>query len=111
MTIDAALLAASDSSTTSAIIEAFQADETFLKVSVTEMNEIMTRDQEDADKLAAGVQLAVDKGVLEAEPPVEPTRKIDVLGRSAEQVADEIVAGLGGAADTGCVMILTGLSG
>jgi cytidylate kinase len=111
MSIDAALLAASDSTTTSAIIDAFQADETFLEVSVTKTNEIMARDQEDADKLAAGVQLAVDKGVLLADPPVEPTRTIDVLGKTAEQVADEIIAGLGDAVATGCVMILTGLSG
>jgi cytidylate kinase len=111
MAIDAALLAASDSATTAAIIDAFQGDETFMKVSVAEMQGIITRDEEDADKLAAGVKLAVDKGVLSAEPPIEPTEKIDVLGKTAEQVADEIIAVLGDAPASGCVMILVGLSG
>jgi cytidylate kinase len=111
MSIDAALLAASDSTTTSAIIDAFKADETFVKLSSGLTNEIVARDQEDADKLAAGVQLAVDKGVLEAQPPVEPTTTIDVLGKTADQVAGEIITGLGDAVSTGCVMILTGLSG
>ena len=36
------------------------------------MKGVVDRDEEDANKLAAGVKLAVDKGVLSAEPPVRP---------------------------------------
>ena len=34
--------------------------------------------------VAAGIALAVEKGVLPASPPVEPVTKIDVLGKSAD---------------------------
>jgi cytidylate kinase len=111
MAVDAALLAASDSTTTSAIIEAFKAKDRFKAVSAAEMKGVVDRDEEDANKLAAGVKLAVDKGVLSAEPPVEPVTTIDVMGKTADQVADEIIVALGAEATTGCVMILTGLSG
>ena len=65
MPITAALLAAGDSTTTGAIIEAFKADAGFIAFSKSEMEDIMARDKEDGDKLAAGVQLGVDKGVLQ----------------------------------------------
>ena len=110
-TIDAKLLAASDASTTSAIFVAFSADAKFLALASAETKDILARDQEDADKLAAGVQLAVDKGVLSADPPVEPTTQIDVLGKSPDEVAEEIINKLGESAANGCVMVLQGLSG
>jgi len=31
---------------------------------------IIARDEEDGRKLQAGIQIAIDKGVLEAQPPV-----------------------------------------
>ena len=55
--------------------------------------------------------MAVEKGVLPASPPVEPVTKIDVLGKSADQVAGEIISGLGDAPAAGCVLVLQGLSG
>jgi len=111
MELSATKLAASDSTTTSAIIELFKDDELFKAFSQKEMTDILGRDQEDADKLAAGVQLGVDKGVLDKDPPVEPTTKIDVLGKTADSVATEIVTALGEAPASGCVMVLQGLSG
>jgi len=106
--LDASLLAQSDASTTSAIIQAFKANERFIALSKSEMNAILARDKEDGDKLAAGVQLAVDKGVLSAKPPVEPTTTIDVLGKSPEQVTNAILRKL---PSSGCIMVLQGLSG
>ena len=53
----------------------------------------------------------MSKGVLEEAPSVEPTRKIDVLGKSADAVAEEIIGALGSAAKSGCILVLTGLSG
>merc|ERR1719478_1774056 len=55
--------------------------------------------------------MAVAKGVVPAEPPVEPVCTIDVLGMSADAVAARIVKELGDAPNKGCVLILQGLSG
>jgi len=71
----------------------------------------MARDAEDGNKLAAGITKAVDKGVLPAKVDVEPTKKVGVTGKSADAVADEIIAALGDAPSKGCVLILQGLSG
>lgn len=55
--------------------------------------------------------LRVPTKVLESNPPVEPKMAIDVLGKSADEVAAEIIAALGPAASSGCVLVLEGLSG
>jgi len=75
------------------------------------MDGILSRDAEDDEKLAAGIRMAVAKKVVEAEPPVEPIAKIDVLGKTADQVAGEIVRCLGDSPSKGCVLVLQGLSG
>lgn len=107
----AAQLALQNSVTSAAIIEAFKEDEGFKKVSERLMAEIMRRDQEDGEKLAKGIQLAVDKKVLPKDVTVEPIVKVSVSGKSADQVASEIVATLGEQVEKGCVMTLQGLSG
>merc|ERR1712062_114013 len=71
----------------------------------------MKRDEEDGVKLQAGIQIAIDKGVLSKDVVVEPTKQISVTGKSPDQVADEIIAALGDAPSKGCVMTLQGLSG
>eukprot|EP00908_Phaeocystis_cordata_P014573 Transcript_25680.p1 GENE.Transcript_25680~~Transcript_25680.p1 ORF type:complete len:335 (-),score=172.60 Transcript_25680:168-1172(-) len=109
--VSLAVLEAGDDTTTNAIIAAFRSDTTFLALSQSETDDILARDKEDGDKLAAGIELAVKKGVLPAEPPVEPVTKIDVLGKSADAVAAEIIAKLGEAPSKGCVLVLQGLSG
>ena len=45
---------------------------------------------------------------MPADPPVEPLTTIDVLGKSADDVALEIVSAL---PSKGCVVVLQGLSG
>ena len=52
---------------------------------------VLTRDKEDYAKLAKGIKLAIDKGVVAASVTMEATTKIDVIGKTADQVADEIV--------------------
>jgi cytidylate kinase len=106
-----ALLLAQDDTTTNAIIRAFERHAPFVDFSHREMLAILERDAEDDDKLKAGIQLAIRKGVLDASPPVEPVVRIDVLGKSAGDVAGLIVGALGEAAATGCVVVLQGLSG
>mmetsp|Transcript_37755 Transcript_37755/g.87254 ORF Transcript_37755/g.87254 Transcript_37755/m.87254 type:complete len:346 (-) Transcript_37755:191-1228(-) len=105
------ILAKQDSSTSAAVLEAYRQDESFKKLSDRLTKEIMQRDTEDGDKLAKGIQLAVDKEVLPASVEVEPTTKVDVTGKAADAVADEIIAALGDAPSKGCVMTLQGLSG
>jgi len=75
------------------------------------MEGIIRRDAEDDEKLAAGIRMAIEKGVIPASPAVEPLTKIDVLGKTAEQVAAEIVRCLGDSPGKGCVLVLQGLSG
>ena len=75
------------------------------------MKAIQARDDEDGDKLAAGIKAAIQRGALQPDPPVEPTCRIEVMGKSADAVAAEIIQKLGRAPSTGCVLILQGLSG
>lgn len=53
----------------------------------------------------------MDKGVLPAKVDVEPTTKVLVSGKSADQVAGQIIAKLGDAPSKGCILVLQGLSG
>jgi len=106
-----ALLEQGDDTTSNAIIATFIADVTFGAFSQKETDAILARDAEDGDKLAAGIKKAVAKGVVEAEPPVEPVCKIDVAGKSADVVSAEMIAKMGDAPSKGCVLVLQGLSG
>ena len=106
-----ALLDQGDDVTSSAVIAAFAKNAAFKAFSKAEMEGIMGRDAEDDEKLAAGIRAAIKKGAVAAKPPVEPLTKIDVLGKSADDVALEIVAALGDAPAKGCVLVLQGLSG
>lgn len=108
-TITMDVLKAQDDKTSTAVIECLKAEPAFADLSKKEMDSIIQRDEEDGEKLQAGVQQAMDKGVLpkDLEPP--KYEQIDVLGKTADQVADEIIAKL--PKGEGCVMILVGLSG
>jgi len=109
--VTAEVLSKQNSETSQAILTCYAANPLFQGLSTRLTNEIMQRDKEDGDKLGNGIQKAVDKGVLPAKVDVEPTTKVLVTGKSADQVADEIIAKLGDAPSKGCVLILQGLSG
>lgn len=106
-----ALLAAGDDTTSNAIIAAFTNDSVFQEFSKKNTQAIQQRDAEDDEKLAAGIEMAVKKGVVPADPPLEPVCTIDVLGMSADAVAAKILEKLGDAPSKGCVLVLQGLSG
>jgi len=55
--------------------------------------------------------MGVSKGVLPKDVEVEKTTKVSVTSKTADAVADEIIAALGDAPKSGCVMTLQGLSG
>jgi len=105
------ILSKQDSTTSSAIIDIFGSSAAFNEVSKKTTEGILARDAEDEDKLAAGIKIAVDKEVIPADIKVDPINKIDVIGKTADAVADEMLAIIGEAAKTGCVITLQGLSG
>ena len=107
------LLRKGDDQTSAAVIAAFKGNETFKAFAKAEMQGIMARDAEDDEKLAEGIKMAVAKGAVPPlkDVPLEPLTKIDVLGKSADEVAGEIIAALGDAPKKGCVLVLQGLSG
>lgn len=109
--ITLSLLQQADDQTSQAVIAAFSKSAAFKAFAKAEMEAILGRDAEDDEKLAEGIRLAVSKGAVAAEPPVEPLTEIDVLGKSADDVALEIVGALGDAPGKGCVLVLQGLSG
>mmetsp|Transcript_20650 Transcript_20650/g.47868 ORF Transcript_20650/g.47868 Transcript_20650/m.47868 type:complete len:360 (-) Transcript_20650:113-1192(-) len=111
VSVSAALLQQQDSKTSQAVLEALKHSADFRKLSKSEMEDTISRDQLDDEKLAAGIKLAVDRGVLTANPGNGAYKPIDVYGKSVEQVTDEIIGELKGAEKTGCVVVLVGLSG
>ncbi len=98
-----------DDVTSNHVLEHFIHSKEFHDLAVAEGSDIIKRDQEDDVKLAKGIQLAVAKGVLPKDSGVSPSTKIDVVGKSADQVAAELLKYLPGR--DGNVIILEGLSG
>ena len=106
------LLKLGSAETTNAIISSFGLDPAFSALAAAETSGILQRDAEDAEKLVAGINQAVAKGVLPAEPAVEATTQIDVLGKSVDEVCDRVHQVLGRApTEQGCILVLSGLSG
>ena len=106
------ILQAQDHSTSAAIISGLEGDGDFESFATAQGDAIIKRDAEDDDKLAAGIQISVDAGVLPKleEPPVYT--KIDVLGKSPAEVCAVIKNAVGeDAANAGCIVVLCGLSG
>lgn len=103
------VLKAQDSTTSSAIIDSLKENEIFVAFAKKAGDAILQRDNEDAQKLANGIDIAIQKGVLEKITPA-PYTKIDVYGKTPDQVADKLVAHLG-AEFKGGVLVLVGLSG
>jgi hypothetical protein len=104
-------LTSGGASLTNKVIEAFAGSADFLAAGKWKLNELLGRDQEDGEKLQKGIDLAIDKGVLEEDVQVEPITKVNVTGRSPDAVAQEIKAILGDAPSKGCSLTLQGLSG
>eukprot|EP00929_Paragymnodinium_shiwhaense_P010173 TRINITY_DN1146_c0_g2_i1.p1 TRINITY_DN1146_c0_g2~~TRINITY_DN1146_c0_g2_i1.p1 ORF type:complete len:307 (-),score=114.27 TRINITY_DN1146_c0_g2_i1:281-1201(-) len=111
MAVSLEVLALQNSATSQAVLEAYCKDETFIALSDRLCAEILKRDAEDGDKLQKGIQLGIDKGVLVKDVQVEATTRVNVSGKTADQVAQEIIDALGDAPSKGCVMTLQGLSG
>jgi len=103
------VLKAQDDKTSGAIIEFCKDNATFQALAKKEMDQIIARDNEDGEKLQAGVNEAIKKGVLPADLTPPTYTNVEVQGKDAGTVADEIIAQL--PKEGGCVMVLVGLSG
>ncbi|KAL7476375.1 hypothetical protein ACHAW6_002242 [Cyclotella cf. meneghiniana] len=109
------LLSAQNANTTEAIIAHFSADPAFISLSEAEGSLILSRDEEDAFKLQKGIDIAKSKGVIDPSFVPEEYVVVDVMAKSPDTVADEILervrAHRGQGGSGGGVVVLCGLSG
>jgi hypothetical protein len=117
MAITYSLLSKQNAETSNALIEDYTNSSDFATLSKKEGDAILARDQEDADKLQVGIDYAKDKGVIDPKYVPEPYVEIDVLGKTPDSVANEIIDRAdkhksdGAGNDAGSVIVLCGLSG
>jgi cytidylate kinase len=106
------LLAAQNVTTTNTIINHYATSEQFAALSTFEGSAILKRDTEDGEKLQKGIDIAKAKGVIDPNYVPEEYVSVDVLGKSPEEVADEILATIRSSDSAkGGVVVLCGLSG
>jgi hypothetical protein len=105
------LLAEQNANTTNAIIQHFTDNPAFLSLSSSEGAQILQRDEEDGQKLQKGIDVAKEKGVIDPNFQAEEYITVDVLGKSPEDVADEILVRVREQEGEGGVVVLCGLSG
>ena len=105
------ILCLQDASTTAMVISILQSDQTFTVLSKVEAEAIISRDQEDDEKLEAGIQISIAAGSLAVQEEPPKYKSIDVMGKTPQDVCDIILADVGTAAQEGCVIVLCGLSG
>lgn len=106
----AKLIQEQSSVTSAAVIDFLQDDADFVRLSKAETVDIIARDKEDDDKLADGIKIAVERGVLTDITPA-PYNQIQVQGKTVTQVTDEIIELLDDGGDGGGVLCIVGLSG
>ena len=104
------ILTQQNATTTNAIIDHYSSSANFIKLATAEGDGILQRDDEDGEKLQKGIDIAKDKGVLDPNFIPEEYITIDVLGKSPENVADEILTFVRGSLGPP-VVVLCGLSG
>jgi cytidylate kinase len=105
------VLGKQNSETSNVVISSLSGDPLFDGLAQTEMESTMKRDAEDGEKLAVGIQIAIDKSVLSKMEESPTYFQVDVLGKTADAVADEIIAEVGADATSVGVIVLCGLSG
>ena len=97
-----------DDVTTNMVIDYFAENEDFQKVAKAEMKLVTDRDELDVEKLKEGIQRSLDSGAIKDDFELEKVTTVNVSGKSADTVADEIIKAAG---VTSGVLVLTGLSG
>ena len=110
--INYALLSQQNAATSNAIIDLYSDSSEFAKLSKVEGDAILQRDREDGEKLQVGIDYAKSKGVIDPNYVPEPYVQIDVLGKTPDQVCEEILETVQKQkSDSGSVIVLCGLSG
>lgn len=107
--VSLSLLLRQDASTSEAVIAQLRGAASFDALSTLEAALTAARDREDDDKLQAGIDLAVGKGVLPAGLVPAPYHAISVEGKDTDAITSEITAQL--PAGKGSVIVLVGASG
>lgn len=114
MTITLDLLKKQNAQTSNALIDHWKDSADFLKLAKYEGDLTIRRDEEDGVKLQKGIDFAKSKGVIDPNYVPEPYVHIDVLGKSPDAVASEILTIVkknSTESGEGSVIVLCGLSG
>jgi hypothetical protein len=113
--LDYEALVKQDANMTNLLIAAFADDEPFLTMANSEGQAVVARDVAHDEKLAAGIKVAVDKGALKLLAAPCLHHKVDVVDKTAEEVAMEIIATAPRTflhwSHIGCVVVLSGATG
>lgn len=72
------ILEKQNAETSAAIVEYLRSDEGFIRHAKASTAAIIQRDEEDASKLKQGIQIGIDRGVLDGDLPPQKYRQIDV---------------------------------
>ena len=116
--VSLSLLEKQNAETSNSIIEYLDDSSLFQELSKYEGQLTIQRDVEDSQKLQKGIDYAISKGVI-SDTFEKPTYcDIDVLGKSPDDVAKEILSKVDGdnkddedAMDEGSIIVICGLSG
>eukprot|EP00744_Colponema_vietnamica_P007372 GILI01010619.1.p1 GENE.GILI01010619.1~~GILI01010619.1.p1 ORF type:complete len:321 (+),score=86.07 GILI01010619.1:66-965(+) len=105
------MLKRDDDVTSTNVVELLSNNKAFECLSVSEGKDIQKRDAEDDVKLAVGVNYSISKGVIDKDHGANPPIQIDVVGKSADDVANNIMNRLPKNSSEGSIVVLVGLSG
>lgn len=103
------LLTSQDSHTSSFIINSLESSAAFVRLASCEGKLIRDRDAEDDVKLDEGIAIARSKNAVPRDYKAEPYITIDVLGKSADEVAATMLSHID--TSNAFVLVLCGLSG
>jgi cytidylate kinase len=107
--LDFPLLQRQDAETSEAVIAQLRGFAPFESLSLLEAADTAARDRADDEKLQAGVDIAVAKGVLPAGLVPAPYQAIAVEGKNTDAITAEIMGAR--PEGKGSVLVLVGLSG
>lgn len=106
------LLKKQNAETSNALITHWKDSADFLKLAQYEGDLTIRRDEEDGVKLQIGIDFAKSKGVIDPNYVPETYVHIDVLGKTPDSVANEMLAKVKeNSTEAGSVIVLCGLSG
>lgn len=111
LVLTGSLLQAGDDKAINALVSWFECDGTFQMLACKQFEEILQQDKEESVRAAAGLRMAVARGLIPAKPEVEPAFSIDVSQYLADEVAAMVIQELGDATEQGRVLVVNGLDG